>query len=1492
MIRKSTILLLLFYFATPLYLVQAQDTTGFSYDPALFLNELEAVFSKAPEKNKKEAAELITSLRNAFNSEKLTHKLKHSVIETSNIFVSYKLNSFSRLYNYFLTLNTCFRKENIPQELISWNNTVGGYIQKGNKNRLDNYLERSRLFFEQGILYRSSKIIWKISEPSWVMNDDGIPGFVVKDCTLRCYSGRDSISIYKVSGMFVPQTNEWIGNSGTVKWEKTIYGPDEVFAQLGFYKITLTNTLFYADSVWLQFSQYYHQPLFGSLKHSVASGSDLNESIYPQFTSYDDIYLFTNIFKEVDLQGGIKLEGSRVTIFGTANTDAKLIVKKSGIPVAELLSGSFLIKSGKINSSRSSFCYRFENDSIFHPGLKIQYSDDERELMLLRTGDGLSQGAFFNSYHNLFMYFEALYWNIGRGEMIFGAMRGLSMNSNAVFESANYFTPQRFNSIQGADFHHPLLLVNDYVKIQQSDVFFNDEFADFVKLSFDQANAMLLLLANSGFINYDPVSGRAIVRDRLKFYLDAINKQTDYDVIRFESKVNNIVNARFDLNTFDLEIFGVSQIKLSDPEKVLVFPENKSITMKKGLDFVFQGSINAGFFEFFVGESFCNYKDFKINLPQIDSLAFDVPLFEKEKSGFQKTQKVKTIIKDINGELFIDHPQNKSGIRSFDEYPVFESKNDSYVYFDQPDVQNGVYHRDSFYYHILPFRIESLNSFSTDRMSFNGFLYSGNIFPQIDEPLKVQPDYTLGLTIPVKKNGLSLYGGKATAYIELKLDQQGLHGGGAIKYLSSTSKSEDFIFHPDSMMAKLSEFHLKETFGRIYFPAVFAQDIEQKWIHKQDEMILQSTQKVPFGMYNNQLMLQGTLVLRSSGLFGAGSIDYANAVFNSQDFGFHNNVFSADNSTLVINDPDKNQIFSSASFSFDFDLKQNQGKFIAKDTDNKIELIDGQYITFMDDFRWEVNNKIIYMSNSNLPPGSYRFGPGLIDQLDSDKFPANFISLQPDQDTLSFSASAAQFNMQELSIDISDVPFIELADVVIFTSDGKLNIDKKNGIRQLNNAFLTTGRYNRYHTLYNVTADIKGRKDFTASGVYDYYDDFGQVQNLFFNHIAPDSVGVITGKATVAEIPFYLNPFFDFIGDIFFYSNSISFFYDGAFKIKHECAGVEPHWVKFSGEVDKSNINFPLNAQLLDMEDKHLETSVFFSPSNNKLYAAFLSRKQQINDHPIYKASGNLSYDPLKRDYIISKGRNQNVSENATGYMKLNVDSCIVKTDGLLDFGMNTGQMKMFTSGHIEHFIIPDSTMFRLFLALDFFFDANALEHINKIITKTDLAGIDPGNSLFTNGLSHMLSDTDAQRLLKELNLYGTFRRFPKELMYTMILSNVQLKWNTQTRSFTSIGPIGIATLNNQLVNRYVDGYIELIKRRTGDVITFYLQPTNNEWYYFSYANGIMQAISSNDGFNKVLISLPEKRRKLKADEEGRSYEFIISTIQQRNAFLRKVRNN
>ncbi len=1493
MIRKSIILLWLISFSSVLWQVKAQDTTVFSSDPALFLNELEAFFTKAPERQRKVAAELAGSFRQGFTERLIAPEIQQSIIESANVFVLCKLNSFPNLYAYFSALQAYFMKETVPQQVLSWNRIVEKYIHRGDNDKLIDYLEKSRLFFEQGLVFRSPNVMWRIAEARWNVHDDSIPGFAIRNGILQCYASRDSLSIYDASGIYVPESSQWIGNTGLVKWERTLFAPEAVFTSLNLYKINLANTSFYADSVWLQFPPFFKNPVHGRLKHSIAPAVNQESAIYPQFTSYSDMLPMNNLFRGIDYLGGISLEGSRIIGFGTIKNNARLVLKKDGNPVVELLSDNFMIQSDRIISARASFCLRYGDDSITHPGLQMRYFDPGRELTLLRLGDGIPQCSFYDSFHNLDMYFESVSWNLDNREMIFGAMRSLSRGSEAVFESASFFSPQRFYNIQGPDVRHPLLLVNDFVNKQHSGIFYPEEFADYVNLSLDQVNAMLLSLANQGFLDYDPVTGKAVAKSRIKYYIDAINEQTDYDVVRFESKVDGNENARLDLNTFDLKIYGVPQVKLSNPQKVLVYPGNKSITVKKGLDFIFQGSIFAGYFEFYVGESNFVYKEFKINLPQIDSLAFNVPLPEKDQLvGLQRMQKVKTIIKNISGELMIDAPGNKSGTKNLAAYPIFESENDSYVFFDQPDIQNGVYQRDSFYYHILPFQIDSLNDFTTVGMSFNGSLYSGNIFPLIEEPLRVQPDFSLGFTKPDKGEGLPLYGGKATAVIQLTLDQRGLLGSGTIKYLESVSKSENFIFHPDSMMARVREFNLRETLAEIYYPAVTANEINQTWIHGGDKMILESTQNVPFSIYNNQLIHHGILILRSTGLFGAGEITYANAVFTSKDFGFHNHVFSADNCTFAINNRDKRQVFTAQSYGFDFDLLDRQGTFSAKDTPSRVEFPENKYIAFIDAFRWDVNSDVIHISNENSFPGYFKPGPDLMDQVDSDTFPLSFVSAHPGQDSLRFAAAAAKFNLKESNLQVTGVPFIELADAVIFTADGEVSIMKNAEMMQLTGAYLITGKTNRYHSLYNVAANISGKKNYTASGVYDYYDEFDKVQNLFFNHIAPDTAGITMGRATIAEIPFQLNPFFDFRGDIFFYADRKAFYFDGGFRIRHECPDPLPRWVKFSGEVEKNNVVLPLSKPLTGIDGKTLESSIFFSQSNNKVYAGFLREKQQFSDHPFFSAAGNITFDPLQRSYLITSNNIQGTSDQIPSFLKFNVDSCLVSADGILDFGMNTGLVKMFTSGSIEHYILLDSTMFRLFMAVDFFFNTNALDHVNKIVEKTVLPGMNPDNPLFNNGLGQLLSESDAQRVLNELNLYGTFRRFPRELSYTMILSDVQLKWNSATRSFTSIGPIGIATFNNQLVNRYVDGYIEFIKRRTGDVVTIYLQPAANEWYFFSYTTGIMQAISSNESFNTILLELPEKRRRLKVSDNNQSYEFIISTLQQRNAFLRKVRGN
>ena len=74
-------------------------------------------------------------------------------------------------------------------------------------------------------------------------------------------------------------------------------------------------------------------------------------------------------------------------------------------------------------------------------------------------------------------------------------------------------------------------------------------------------------------------------------------------------------------------------------------------------------------------------------------------------------------------------------------------------------------------------------------------------------------------------------------------------------------------------------------------------------------------------------------------------------------------------------------------------------------------------------------------------------------------------------------------------------------------------------------------------------------------------------------------------------------------------------------------------------------------------------------------------------------------------------------------------------------------------------------------------------------------------------------------------------------------------------------------------------------------VLNIYLELTPTVWYFFSYSNGVMQAISSNKAFNEALTVIKDANRSLKAENGQPEYQFIVSTNEKRNTFLRKMRS-
>ena len=155
----------------------------------------------------------------------------------------------------------------------------------------------------------------------------------------------------------------------------------------------------------------------------------------------------------------------------------------------------------------------------------------------------------------------------------------------------------------------------------------------------------------------------------------------DYDVIGFNSSLaGNQTTAKINLLNFDLKITGVKQIFLSDSQAVNIFPLGQTITVKKNRDFTFAGIINAGRFQFFGKEFSFEYDKFKLNLTNVDSLRIKVATGSYLPNGDPEYIFVKSVIENLNGDLLIDEPSNKSGRKKYPQYPILNSKKNSYVY--------------------------------------------------------------------------------------------------------------------------------------------------------------------------------------------------------------------------------------------------------------------------------------------------------------------------------------------------------------------------------------------------------------------------------------------------------------------------------------------------------------------------------------------------------------------------------------------------------------------------------------------------------------------------------------------------------------------------------------------------------------------------------------------------------------------------------------------
>jgi hypothetical protein len=305
---------------------------------------------------------------------------------------------------------------------------------------------------------------------------------------------------------------------------------------------------------------------------------------------------------------------------------------------------------------------------------------------------------------------------------------------------------------------------------------------------------------------------------------------------------------------------------------------------------------------------------------------------------------------------------------------------------------------------------------------------------------------------------------------------------------------------------------------------------------------------------------------------------------------------------------------------------------------------------------------------------------------------------------------------------------------------------------------------------------------------------------------------------------------------------------------------------------------------------RKLAVAVSQSNDTTGFYSSFFSPKANESDIDVISAAGFLSYDVAGNIYKVSSSEKITNPDEPGNMITLDNNRCIVTGEGIINAGVDLGQVKLNTAGVVVNNLNNDSTEFDVLMGIDFMFNEEALKSIVEVIQNyPTLQPTKDARPVWVRGMKSFLGKDAAEKLTTEYNLYGAPRKVPEPLQKSLFLTDLKLHWDMQAQAYRSAGPIGLGFVGKEAVSRLLSGYVEIVRKKGNDVISIYLEADKNNWWYFNYSRGIMQAISSDSKFNDAIQNTKPEKRIAEAKDKQAAYEYMLSTDRKRAEFVKRM---
>lgn len=1309
------------------------------------------------------------------------------------------------------------------------------------------------------------------------------PVISLQGVSLAFISNQDSVVLKNTKGDYMLLSEIFVGDGGTFTWENTGLPAELVYASFGPYSFKSSRPELEADGVKLTYKGKLDAAVEGVFEYKSTRYANPEQAQYPRFKSYDNNVKVKGISENLIYNGGFALAGSKIYSSSVNGGLASIELKQGGKKRFYVRALRFNLQDTVISSDRSAVVIYHQKDSVYHPAVQSRFNTTTEVLTLVKDGGAFRYTPFVSSFFQMDITADLMRWDTNTDSINISILSGKNQVP-AYFTSQEFFHPQRFDDLKGIYNFHPLQMVVGYARKNQSSSFYSDDMAKDLRQEPNTVRSAMKMLMQNGYIDYDVATGWVKINRKGFHYVLSQNRRKDFDNLLIPSLEPKLPNATLYLAKEELKVRGIEQFYISRTKNVFIAPTNKEITLLQNRDFRFDGKIQAGSFIFIGNQMRFDYDSFLVNLPKIESIQFDVDNFKNKKDI--KKQRLDNQLSETAGKLYIDLPNNKSSMKEFPEYPVFNASTGSTVYFDRKEVAGGSYSKNVSF-SIPPFGIDSLSSSNPSAISFKGKFSSGGIIPDFEETLVVLPDNSLGFRHLVPRNGYPLYGGSATLYDTLVLDQNGLRGKGYIKYLTSTLYSRDFFFFEDSVKADGYKMEMKQgVVGGANFPKAEVESYKMQWRPKRDTLYVYNNAKKPFDLFDGVAQLNGALLLRDKGLYGHGKLMTKGAEVESGAYTLNQRDFQAKNANFKINSSNLQKPILAAK---DVRIAYNLDKGTATVNPEvegvaALEFPFAQYRTSIPQAIWNFEEKTVVMTKPK----------------DVDISTSYFYTTRKELDSLAFNADHAVYDIASLKLNVSGIPFISVADAKITPEGNKVEILENARLQDLANATIVMDTLNEYHHLIKGDIKVESRNKFMGKATYRLVTSTADTFNIQFNSFQlvelegkrrKKELHTVSSGQVKEEEKMGISPGMIYRGKVTMFAHKPALELDGAVKLDLKNIPNYNTWIKYKSTGEQKEIAFNFNNSVTE-DGAPLIAGIHYDTRTNELYPSFITKKRAADDQGLFVPAGMLSYNALHNEYRIEEMSKAAGKSYVGRIFAYNEGTGEVRFEGPLSFMPNRKNSLQLSAAGLGKGSFQSSEFdMNTLMVIDYRLPVKAEEAmgttIAEAVKRLGLPQAHTERSRFVYKLAEIVGEAPVKAWEeKSLQTYIPVVNINSGLAKNLVMTDLNLKWSAEKKAWYSMGRIGLSNVGTHDINALVDGFVEIRKSaEVGDIINVFLQIAPGVWYYLNYENNRLMAFSSGEDFNTAIRG---KSKKAKAGE----YMVLESDIAETKRFVGRFRKD